>query len=279
MALAAEGAKVVTNNRSAGTPGGDAGTVAEEIVKSGGKAVPFYGDVAGFETARQLIEKAEGEFGRIDILINNAGTANMSVKCWEMTEKDWDECLDSHLKGSFNCIRHASALMKEQGWGRIINTTSVAWLGFPAHANYGAAKAGIVGLTRAVARELGGCGITCNAYGPAAGTRATFTDGIQTKLKQTYEDGFITREQYEAMVNPPKPETVGPMMVYLCTDEAADVNGQIFDVFGGEISIFSEPVKAFTITKEEGQWTVAELLEQVPAVLLQGYRNPAPPQP
>ena len=80
------------------------------------------------------------------------------------------------------------------------------------------------------------------------------------------------------MIDPPKPETVGPMMVYLCTDEAADINGQIFDVFGGEISIFSEPVKAFTITKEEGLWTVEELLEQVPAVLLQGYRNPAPPE-
>ena len=112
LALAGEGAKVVTNNRRAGTAGGDAATAAGEIAASGGQAVPFFGDVADFDTARRLVRTAVDAFGKLDILVNNAGTANMEVRCWEMSEADWDECIDSHLKGSFNCIRHASAIMK-----------------------------------------------------------------------------------------------------------------------------------------------------------------------
>jgi len=278
IAMAGEGAKVVTNNRRPGTSGGDAETAAKEIVDMGGQAVPFFGSVSEFDIAQKLIQTAVDNFGRFDILVNNAG-ADAPKMVWNMTEEEWDRSVDSFLKGSFNCIRHAAGLMREQGWGRIINTTSTAWLGTVGHCNYGAAKAGIVGLTRAVAREMGRYGVTCNGYAPTAATRFTLSDEIVAGFKKRYEAGLMTKERYEELTNPPGPETVTPLLVYLCTDEAADINGQVFDVTGGNIAIYSEPVKKKSIVKQEGLWTVEELIDQVPKVLLEGYQNPAPAQP
>jgi NAD(P)-dependent dehydrogenase (short-subunit alcohol dehydrogenase family) len=278
LALAKEGAKVVTNNRRPGTEGGDAETTAKEIKDMGGEAVPFFGSISEFDEAEKIVKTAVDSFGRLDILINNAG-ADAPRMVWNMTEEDWDRCLDSFLKGSFNCTRFACGLMREQKWGRIINTTSTAWLGTVGHCNYGAAKAGLVGLTRAVAREMGRYGVTCNAYAPTAATRFTLSDEIVAGFKKRYEAGLMTKERFEELTNPPKPETVTPFIVYLCTDEAADINGQVFDVTGGNIAIYSEPVKKKSIVKEKGLWTVEELIEQVPKVLLEGYKNPAPPQP
>src|SRR4030042_4335584 len=154
IALAKEGAKVVTNNRRPDTSGGDAEATARQIADMGGEAISFFGSVSDFEVAGKLVQTAVDKFGRLDILVNNAG-ADRPHMVWNMTEEEWDTCVDSFLKGTFNCIRFASALMREQKWGRIINTTSTAWLGTVGHCNYGAAQAGLVGLTRAVARELG----------------------------------------------------------------------------------------------------------------------------
>lgn len=168
--------------------------------------------------------------------------------------------------------------MREQRWGRIINTTSTAWLGAVGHCNYGAAKAGIVGLTRNVAREMGRYAVACNAYAPTAATRFTLSEEVVAGFKKRYEAGLITRERFEELTNPPLPETVTPFIIYLCTDEAADINGQVFDVTGNNIAIYSEPVKKKVIWKEEGLWSVEDLIEQVPKVLLEGYQNPAPPQ-
>jgi NAD(P)-dependent dehydrogenase (short-subunit alcohol dehydrogenase family) len=277
LAMAKEGAKVVTNNRRPGTPGGDAETAAKEIMAMGGQAMAFFGSVSEFSVAEKLIKATMESFGRVDILVNNAG-ADAPRMVWNMTEEDWDKCLDSYLKGSFNCTRFASALMREQGWGRIINTTSTAWLGTVGHCNYGAAKAGIVGLTRAVAREVGRYGVTCNAYAPTAATRFTISEEVIAGFKKRYEAGLMTKERFEELTNPPAPETVSPFIVYLCTDAAADINGQVFDVTGGSIAIYSEPVKKKTITKTEGLWTLEELIDLVPKVLLEGYKNPAPPQ-
>jgi len=277
VALAKEGAKVVTNNRRPGTSGGDAETTAKEIKALGGEAMPFFGSISDFNEAQKLIQTALDNFSRVDILVNNAG-ADAPKMVWNMSEEDWDRCVDSFLKGSFNCIRHASGVMREQKWGRIINTTSTAWLGTVGHCNYGAAKAGLVGLTRAVAREMGRYGVTCNAYAPTAATRFTLSEDIVAGFKKRYEAGLMTKERYEELTNPPGPETVAPFVVYLCTDEAANINGQVFDVTGGNIAIYSEPVKKKSIDKPEGLWTVEELIELVPKVLLEGYVNPAPPQ-
>ena len=278
VGLAKEGAKVVTNNRKPGTSGGDAETIAKEIRDLGGQAVPFFGDVSNFNEAQRFVQTALDNFGRADILVNNAG-ADAPKMVWNMTEEDWDRCVESFLKGSFNCIRHVASLMREQRWGRIINTTSTAWLGTVGHCNYGAAKAGIVGLTRSVAREMGRYGVTCNAYAPTAATRFTLSEDIVAGFKKRFEAGLMTKERSEELTNPPSPETVAPFIVYLCTDEAANINGQVFDVTGGNIAIYSEPVKKKTIAKKKGLWTVEELIELVPKVLLEGYTNPAPPQP
>lgn len=277
-ALAAEGAKVVTNNRKAGTEGGDAQTVANEIKAAGGEAVPFFGSVQDFAEAQKAIELAVKTFGSIDIVVNNAG-ADSPKMVWNMSEQDWDMAVDSYLKGSFNCIRHATPLMREKKWGRIINTTSTAWLGTVGHCNYAAAKAGLVGLTRAVAREVGKSGITCNAYAPTAGTRFTLSEDTKAGFKKRMESGLITKERYEELMHPPGPETVAPFVTYLCTNEAANINGQVFDVTYPTISIYSESAKIRTITQEKGKLlSVDELIQLVPKVLLEGYKNPAPPQ-
>ncbi|MFC2071134.1 SDR family NAD(P)-dependent oxidoreductase [Chloroflexota bacterium] len=275
VAFAKEGARVVTNNRRAGTSGGDAETAAKQISDMGGQAVPFFGSVSDFEVAGKLIQTAVDNFGKIDIMVNNAGTDQPHM-VWNMTEEEWDLCVDSFLKGSFNCTRFACGVMRGQNWGRIINTTSTAWLGTVGHCNYGAAKAGIVGLTRAVAREMGRYGVTCNAYAPTAATRFTLSEDIVAGFKKRYEAGLLTKERFEELTNPPSPETVTPFLVYLCTDQAADINGQVFDVTGSNVAIYSEPIKKKDIDKKEGLWTVEELIEKVPNVLLEGYKNPAP---
>jgi 3-oxoacyl-[acyl-carrier protein] reductase len=278
IALAAEGAKVVTNNRKPGTQGGDAATVAAEIKAAGGEAVPFFGSVSDFKEAQQAIQTAVSSFGRIDIIVNNAGS-DAPKMVWNMSEEEWDMSINSYLKSSFNCIRHATPLMREQKWGRIINTTSTAWLGAVGHCNYSAAKAGIVGLTRAVAREVGRSGITCNAYAPTAGTRFTLSEDVKAGFQKRLDSGLITRERYEELMNPPGPETVAPFVVYLCTAEAANINGQVFDVTYPNISIYSESARAKTITQEKGKLlNVDELISMVPKALLEGYKNPAPPQ-
>jgi len=276
IALAKEGARVVTNSRRPGTKGGDAETTAKEITAMGGQTVPFFGNVSDFTIAQQLVQEAIDNFGRLDILVNNAG-ADAPRMVWNMTEEDWDICVDSFLKGSFNCIRHACVIMREQRWGRIINTTSTAWLGAVGHCNYGAAKAGIVGLTRNVAREMGRYGVTCNAYAPTAATRFTLSEDVVAGFKKRYEAGLMTKERFEELTNPPPPETVTPFIIYLCTDQAGDINGQVFDVTGNNIAIYSEPVRKKVIQKQEGLWTVEELTAQVPKILLEGYQNLAPP--
>jgi 3-oxoacyl-[acyl-carrier protein] reductase len=280
LALAGEGANIVTNNRHKDAAKEDADTVAAEILSLGGQAIPFFGDITHYETAARLMQTAVDKYGRLDILINNAGTGNMAAKPWNMTEEDWDVCVDSHLKGTFNCVRHACAILKDRRWGRIINTSSMAWLGNPPHLNYGAAKAGIVGLTKAVAGEMFQYGVTCNAYCPNAATPSTTGEELIAVINKAYQSGLITKEKYEGMLNPPAAETIGPLIAYLCTEEAGKINGRVFDVKGGQIAIYSDPVKEKLIYKEQGLWTMEELMELVPKVLLsQGETPEFPPLP
>lgn len=267
IAMAREGAKVVTNNRWPGTAGGDAGTTAREIIDFGGQAVPFFGDISAFNIAEELIQAAVGNFGRLDILVNNAGAVAPGA-VWDMSEEDWDKVVDSHLKGSFNCTRHASALMIRQKWGRILNATSVFRQGVQGFCSYSAAKAGIVGLTRAVAMEVAEYGITCNAYSPIAATRLNLSPDAAARRKKMYEEGLMDRKVYDELAGASSPEVIAPLLVYLCTDEAAGVNGQVFHIAGGDIALCSKEVEQNAIHKEEGLWTVEELIELVPKVVL-----------
>ncbi|MCX6013198.1 MAG: SDR family NAD(P)-dependent oxidoreductase [Chloroflexi bacterium] len=275
--MAKEGAKVVTNNRKPGSSGGDAETTASDIRKVGGEAIAAFADVASFKGAESVIKAAVEKFGRVDILVNNAG-ADYPRMIWNMTEEDWDQCLNVVLKSAFCCTRFASAVMREQKYGRIINNTSSAWLGTVGHANYGAAKAGIVGFTRAVAREVGRYNMTCNAFAATAKTRMTVNADVEAGLKKRLAGGLITKERYNELLNPPESETVAPLVIYLAREDSGLINGQVLDVMGGKIAIYSEPVQMKSIYKEYGIWTQEELGDIIPKTLSMGLVNPAPPE-
>jgi NAD(P)-dependent dehydrogenase (short-subunit alcohol dehydrogenase family) len=157
--------------------------------------------------------------------------------------------------------------MKEQRWGRIINCTSGSWISRSGGCHYAAAKAGIVGFTRAIAMDMDEYGVTCNAYHPYAKTDLLGTH-VSYLVEQRFKLGKIDREEYEWQLNPPGPEGVGPFVVYLASEEAAGLNGKIFYVSGGKIALYSEPERKKTIFKKEGIWTVEELRAQVPKLLL-----------
>jgi 3-oxoacyl-[acyl-carrier protein] reductase len=296
VGMAGEGAKVVTNNRCPSSTGhavlsdavfakmsqqqrewlrqqeaestGDAETTAEAIRKNGAEAVAFFGDISDFKTAGRLIQTAVDNFGRIDILANVAGTFGFSP-LWEMTENLWDRVTLTKPKGYFNCIRHAVPFMMRHRWGRIINCTSRAFLGdVLKHAEYCAANAGVVGLTRAVAKEMFRYGITCNAFSPFAKTRAAFELTAYDKAVSETESPWMDRKFVFPLEVVPSPEDIVPFINYLASDEAAKINGKIFSLAGSMIGLYSEPEMARTLVKYGGKWTMDELRQQVPLSLL-----------
>lgn len=271
LAMAKEGSAVAVNDYDADV----AEATAQEIRDSGGQAIVMAGDISKFDTVEKMIQTTVDQYNSLDILINVAGNFIHSM-IWEMTEDVWDRVVTTHLKGTFNCMRHACVPMMKQGWGRIINTTSVARLGIAGDCNYVAAKGGIASLTRGAALELGRYGITCNAYDPIAATRMTVSEEEVARVTELYESGNITKDFFDRVLHPPAADTVPPLITYLCTDDAANINGQIFRIRGGQIAIYSGETERNQISKEDGNWTVAELAESVPNVILQGYENPAP---
>lgn len=282
LALAAEGASVVVNDPGVARDGSGRETapadeVVREIRERGGTAVANYSSVADFRAAQDIISSCVENFGRIDILVNGAGVLRERM-IWNLSEEDWDTVITVHLKGTFNCTRHAAPLMRAQKYGRILNLTSDAWRGTVGQSNYGAAKGGIVSFTRSIALELGRYGITCNCIAPLAATRMTMTEEVKLGMKRRLAAGLITQEQYEAFARMPGPEFVPPMVVYLVSDKAAHINGQVFHIEKGRAAIYSDPVEIRAVYKREkdGMFTVAELEEFVPKTLLVGYINPAP---
>jgi 3-oxoacyl-[acyl-carrier protein] reductase len=301
IALAREGAKVVTNNRkpNSTSPGvllgeynldslskddrkellkacadlnGDAESTAKAIKDMGGEAVPFYGDVGDFKVAGKLIQTAIDKFGSIDILVNNAGTFRYG-NIWDMSEETWDAVTGNKPKSYFNTMRHASPHMMKQKWGRIINCSSPSFMGrTPFHCNYCTANAGVVALTEAVSRELYPYGITCNAFTPSAWTRATVT--IIARYKKMADDGkYFPPGRADLYKKSPPAEGLGPFITYLATDEARYITGSVFQVGGGHVGLYSVPQEISTIDKKEGMWTVDELVKVAPEQLLKDYKN------
>ena len=169
--------------------------------------------------------------------------------------------------------------MKEQRRGRIINVTSLAFLGGLGHSSYSASKGGIVSFSWSVARELGPYGITCNMISPGAATRLTIKDKkLKSSWKKKLEKGHMSEEFYERMMNLGGPEHIAPIAVYLCTDEASIINGQIFQAEKGTIGIFSEPAEVKKIFNSGKVWQLEQLIDLIPRKLLIGYNNPAPQQ-
>ncbi|MBI2868447.1 MAG: SDR family NAD(P)-dependent oxidoreductase [Chloroflexi bacterium] len=267
VALAKEGAAVVTNNRKPGTAGGDAGSAAREITEAGGRAVPFYGDVSEFETARRMVVTAVDSFGRLDILVNNAGTI-LRKWVWEISEDEWDRTIDSSLKGTFNTMRHAVEVMRAQKYGRIINTISPAFLGTMGGADYAAAKGGVVSLTKCAAMDMARDGVTCNAYAPVAATRMTLSDEALTWNKMRYELGATAKDTKFSLLEPPPPESGAAFIVYLASEAARDISGQVFRIRGNKVSLYTDPGEKDLIEKEDGFFTVDEVVRRMRGTVL-----------
>ena len=260
LLFAAQGAKVVVNDIAVkdGTP--IAHLVVEQIRAAGGEAVANTDNVAEFQGAERLVKTALDAFGGVDILVNNAGITNF-LPVHELTERDWDRMTAVHLKGSFGTIKYASPIMCKQRSGVIINTGSESGLGRVFGANYCAAKEGLIGLTRAVARELGRFNVRCNAIRPRAAT--TILEGINLarflpvmRALGRYWVGH--RAPKLSAMEVYKPEAVAPLVVWLCTDAAANVNGRDFYVAGNEVGLFPE-LEVERLLYREGGWDLDAL--------------------
>ncbi|MFG1666393.1 3-oxoacyl-ACP reductase [Streptomyces sp. Y7] len=260
LELARLGAAVVVNDF--GQPGrdgsgeasaGPAEEVAAEIRAAGGKALSHTGDVADFRQAGELVRLAIAEFGKLDVLVNNAGILRDRM-VFSMTEEEWDSVIRVHLKGHFNTTHFAAAHWRERSkaaggavYGRIVNTSSEAFLaGSAGQPNYAAAKGGIVGLTTSTALALAKYGVTANAICPRARTRMT-------------EDVFAGLERPEDGLDPLAPEHVAPLVGYLASPAAARVNGQLLVVHGGMVAIVERPRVAAKFDSKQETFTYDEL--------------------
>jgi NAD(P)-dependent dehydrogenase (short-subunit alcohol dehydrogenase family) len=281
LLFAQEGAKIVVvdpgvNVDGTGSDGGPADQVVAEIKAAGGNAIASYESVATMAGGESIIKTALDSFGRLDILVNNAGILRDRM-IFNMSEEEWDAVIAVHLKGHFACTKPASVIFRQQRYGRIINFTSVSGLvGIAGQANYGAAKSGVAGFTRVVARDLGRYGVTCNAISPGAATRMTAT--VPDAARQRSAQAGIQRQAPPAQAAPRDPDLVAPMAAYLASDDAWNINGYNFGVAGTQISVLHHPTAMRTLWKP-GMWTLDELIDQVPNQLMAGIGNPAPPPP
>ncbi len=282
-ALAAAGAKVVVNDYGVAVDGrapssGPAFAVAEEIRRAGGEAVASTESVAEWDAARRIVDTALERFGRLDILVTCAGIIRDRM-VFNMSEEEWDAVLAVHLKGTFNCVRHACTHMREQRYGRVVTFSSGAGLfGNPGQANYGAAKSAIGGLTKVAARDLGRYGITVNAICPVAGTRMTVTEEYRRARELRRREGIVREDRGTGDVERLDPDDVAPMVVYLASEWAGNVNGQFFLCYGGTIALVSQPRPLQTLYKPDGPWTLDELDRLAPTTVLERVVNPAPPR-
>lgn len=270
LAFAGEGAKVVVNDigvslDGSGTSGGPAEQVVAEIEALGGAAVANTDDVADWAGAQSLIQTGLDAFGRLDVLVNNAGFLRDRMLV-NLSEQEWDAVIRVHLKGHFAPMRHAVAHWRaeakagRQPDARVINTSSGAGLlGSLGQGNYTAAKGGIASLTVVAAAEFARYGVTVNAIAPAARTRMT---------EQAFAEDMAAPEGgFEAMA----PENVSPLVVWLGSAESADVTGRVFEVDGGRVSVATGwhhgPVRDRGARWEPAELgpVVKELLAEVPA--------------
>ena len=282
--LAAEGASVIVNDPGVGrggegTDSAPADEVVAEIREAGGIAEANYDSVAEYQNAGRMVKACVDTFGKIDILVNVAGMLRERM-IWNMTEDDFDQVVLVHLKGHWNMCHHAIKEMRRARYGRIVNFSSDAFKGSVGQCNYSAAKAGIIGLTRSIARECGRYGITANAMCPMAATRMTVNDAVIDGMKRRLENGLITQGQFDNFMAMPGPEYVAPIVGYLCTEEAADVNGQLFHAEQHKVHTYyyGEEARAIYKYEDDGMFTVEELVNTVPGSLMSGIPNLAPKQ-
>ena len=221
--LAKNGANVALNYRKHDA---EARAICDQINAMGRRGLVVKADVASFKDAEAMVAAVVKEFGHIDILVNNAGV-NRDAVIWKMTEEQWDEALAINLKGYFNYIRAAAPFFKEQASGKIINVTSINGLrGKFGQANYTAAKAGIIGLTKTVARDLARFNVNCNAVAPGL---------IETDMMKQAPDDVRQRALAEIVLGRlGKPEEVAYVVSFLCTEKARHITGEVIKIDGGQ---------------------------------------------
>ena len=290
LLLAEEGASVVVNDLGGEVDGtatseAPANEVVHQIRAAGGTAMPSHESVAGFETAGEVVQTAIDNFGRVDVLCNAAGILRDRM-IFNMTEEEWDSVLKVHLYGAFNMVRNCIPHMIQQGYGRIVLFSSSSGVGSAGQANYAAAKEGVVGFARSLARELAQYGITVNAVYPGANTRmmATLPKDTRRRLRgqQQVPSGDAVGPA-EIMANPEPdeamtPESNAPKVVYLCTEAGGTITGQVIGTSGWTMSLYS-PRRALKSIHKDGRWTLDKLERLIPVSLAAGLVNPTPPKP
>jgi len=221
--LAECGANVALNYRKHRE---EAETILGRIVQMGRKGLLVQADISNFEDAAKMVKAVTDEFGKVDILVNNAGI-NWDGVIWKMTEEQWDQVMDINLKGYFNYIRAVAPLFRDQQSGKIVNITSINGLrGKFGQSNYSASKAGIIGLTKAVARELGKYGINVNAVAPGLIETDMMKNADESVRSAALEDIVLKRIG--------QPEDVANLVAFLCTDMARHITGEVIKVDGGQ---------------------------------------------
>jgi NAD(P)-dependent dehydrogenase (short-subunit alcohol dehydrogenase family) len=259
--LAQEGARIVVCDIGASLEGaggdpGPAQQVVEEIRKDGGEAIASTLSIADPKNADEIVEATLNAFGQVDILVNNAGILRDRI-FHRMSWSDWSDVLAVHLNGSFNMSRACALRFREQNSGAFVHMTSTsALVGNFGQANYMAAKFGIVGLSRAIALDMQRFGVRSNCIAPFAWTRM-----IDSIPAETAEEKARV-ERFQQMT----PEKIAPLAVYLASDRAGGISGQIFGVRNNEIFLFSQPRPVRTIHRSDG-WTPVKLDQQLKGAL------------
>ncbi len=265
MLLGREGARVVVCDVGAslqgeGNDAGPAQQTVEAIRKAGGEAVASTLSITDPKNAEAIVKQALDAFGRVDILVNNAGILR-DVIFHKMSWSDWSDVISVHLNGSFNMSRAVAPLFREQGSGAFVHMTSTSGLvGNFGQANYMAAKLGIMGLSRGIALDMARFNVRSNCIAPFA-----FTRMIESISAQSEQDKKRI-EAFQRMT----PEKIAPLAVYLSSDAASDITGQIFSVRNNEIYLFNQPRPIKTIHRADG-WTPEQLVTELKSTLAPSF--------